>query len=334
LATVMDEIVAAIRTRYGVRVEEAVPVRRGYLNEKWIVRTNQGAWFAKCYSLQRYQHQMDTIWQEIETALRLQMTYFDVGGACPRVYENEHGGLLHETADGRKFVLMTCCAGGNMPAGQVSERQMYTLGVAAAGMHRVWNGGDGLAAVAAAPGASPLWSADVNDIREQWQKRWDECKTTSADIREALLLQKDVFDRFAPAGMATMAACPPGWTHLDLWTENLLFEPGRLSAIVDFDRVRWSYPRLDLGRAVLSCTLRDGEFRRETIAAFAEGYRTVQPLPANALLHAVQHSWLIESCWWIRPAAASWSTAPRRFRDEMLWTAAMWDRLETLLGGI
>lgn len=329
MGAVLEEIIAAIRARYGARVEEAVPVRRGYLNEKWIVRTNRGTWFAKSYSMQRYQHQLDTVWQEIETALGLQMKYFDSGGVCPRVYGNEDGGWLHEAADGRKFVLMACCAGDNVTAGQVSERQMHALGAAAAGMHRVWNGGDGPAAVATAPDAVPLWHADADDVREQWRQRWDDCKDDA--IRESLLLQKDVLDRFDPAAMA---ACPPGWTHLDLWTENLLFVPGSLTAIVDFDRVRWSYPRLDLGRAVLSCTLWDGEFRTDAAAAFAEGYRTVQPLPKGALLQAVQHSWLIESCWWIRPAAASWSTAPRRFRQEMLWTAATWDRLEAQLGGI
>ena len=331
MTTVLEEIIAAIRTRYGARVEEVVPVRRGYLNEKWVVRTNRGTWFTKCYSMQRYQHQMDTIWQEIETALSLQMKYFDASGACPRVYGNECGGWLNETSEGKKFVLMACCAGDNVPSGQVSERQMHALGVAAAGMHRVWNGGDSSTAGASSvPDAAPLWTVDVDNILKQWQERWDECKDTAA-IRDSLLLQKDVLERFDPTAMS---ACLPGWTHLDLWTENLLFEPGRLTAIVDFDRVRRSYPRLDLGRAVLSCTLQDGNFRRDAVSAFAEGYRTVQSLPAGALLHAVQHSWLIESCWWIRPSAASWSTAPKRFRQEMLWTAAGWDRLEEQLGGI
>ncbi len=331
-ASMLEEIIDAIRSRFGVRVEEVNPIRRGYLNEKWIVRTSRGTWFAKSYSIQRYQHQMDTIWQEIETALDLQMKFFDASGACPRIYGNEYGGWLHETVSGRKFVLMTCCAGDNVPAGQVSERQMYTLGAATASMHRVWNGGDSLVAGASSfPDAAPLWTADTDDIQKQWQQRWEDSKNAAAAVRDSLLLQKDVLERFDPAAMA---ACPPGWTHLDLWTENLLFEPERLTAIVDFDRVRWSYPRLDLGRAVLSCTLQDGEFRRDAVAAFAEGYRTVRPLANNALLHAVQHSWLIESCWWIRPAAASWSTAPKRFRQEMLWTAAMWDRLVAQLGGI
>lgn len=331
MTSVLEDIAAAIRIRFGARVEEAVPVRRGYLNEKWIVRTNRGPWFAKSYSMQRYRQQLETIWQEIETALGRQMNYFDVGGACPRVYGNENGGWLHETASGRKFVLMDCCAGDNVPAGQMSERQMHALGAAAAGMHRVWNddGEDSAGAGAPASDAVPLWPADVGDIRKQWQQRWEACDDTK--FRDFLLLQKDVLDRF---DSSAMGASPPGWTHLDLWTENLLFTPESLAAIVDFDRVRWSYPRMDLGRALLSCTLRDGQFRRDAAAAFAEGYRTIRPLPANALLHAVQHCWLIESCWWIRPSAASWSTAPRRFRQEMLWTAAMWDRLEAQLGDI
>jgi len=321
------EIVETIRHRFGLRVDEALPINRGYLNEKWMLHTNRGTWFAKCFHPQRYDKYGDAVWDEIDQALRLQMAYFNTGGVCPALFENEEGGYVHPTPAGRKFVLTAWSPGVNVAPGQASERQMFTLGMAAARMHHSWNVDNG----AAMTPAAPVWSLHWDDIRKNWQERWETGNAASSGIRESLLLQKEVMDRFDPSSMQTGRA---GWAHLDLWTENLLFSSDGLSAIVDFDRVRYSYPSLDIGRAILSCTLNAGDFRRDAAAAFAEGYRTVLPLSEDALLHAVRYSWLIESNWWIRPPAASWSTAPRRFQQEMIWTAAQWDRLEEALGNL
>lgn len=324
---VLAQIIETIRTRFGIRTDEAFPIQRGYLNEKWILHTNRGKLFAKCYSIERYQRHLDTIWGEIDQALNLQMVYYRSGGVCPKLCENEQGGFLHETSDGNRFVLMTCCPGENIAPGQVSEGQMHSLGIAVGMMHRVWNTG----AIAPPPETLPLWRLNINEIKLSWEERWAQCQSASEEVRRFLLLQKEVLDSLDDAPLEQGA---PGWAHLDLWTENMLFAPDRLSAIVDFDRVRFTYVAMDLGRVVLSCALHEGTLRRDAIAAFAEGYRTAFPLARKTLLHAVRHNWLIEASWWIRPSAASWSAAPRRFQQEMVWTAFRWARLEDELGGM
>lgn len=333
-AAILGEISETLREKHGLRVEKATPIRRGYLNEKWILRTNRGAWFAKSYHPERYRKHLETVWEEIDRALRLQMTYFRSGGDCPELLENGEGdgGYLHETPSGRKFVAMTCVPGDNPVPGTVSEEQLYSLGAAAAGMHRVWNDApDGKVDGGDAPAETPLWTPDLAGLEETWQETWEKNGSSSAETKESLLLQRDVLKRVDTGFLREHAT---GWAHLDLWTENVMFEGDRLTAIIDFDRVRYSYPVLDLGRVVLSCTLHGGVFRRDAVRAFAEGYRKIRALPANALLNAVRHCWLIESFWWIRPPAASWSTAPRRFQQEMVWTAAGWDRLEEQLGNV
>nr|WP_237171634.1 phosphotransferase [Paenibacillus sp. IHB B 3084] len=43
-----------------------------------------------------------------------------------------------------------------------------------------------------------------------------------------------------------MDALPPGWVHRDLWTDNVLFNDDKLSAILDFDRLDYDYTQLDI----------------------------------------------------------------------------------------
>ncbi|MFH4317152.1 phosphotransferase, partial [Acinetobacter baumannii] len=49
-----------------------------------------------------------------------------------------------------------------------------------------------------------------------------------------------------------------GWVHRDLWVDNFLFHNDKVSAILDFDRLDYDYVKLDIGRAVISCSLHDG----------------------------------------------------------------------------
>lgn len=323
----LDEIMAYIDRRLGLRVNLAEPVRRGYLNEKWLLHTDRGVWFAKSYHPDRYRKYADRIRDELALALRMQAMFFEAGGSCPELLPAEDGGYIHALPSGRTFVVMSGVPGENVPPGTLTEAQMYELGMETAEMHRAWND---LPQSPALP-SEPAWKPDIRRLTEEWEQAWARHQDAPDGIREGLLRQKAILDAFDPRSLDTGL---PGWTHLDLWADNLLFLPDRLAAIVDFDRVKPSYPALDLGRVVLSCVLQDGTFRRDAAAAFAEGYRKHRPLPPDGLLHAVRFSWLTESFWWIRQPAASWSAAPLRFQQEMLWTASEWDRLDVALGGL
>jgi hypothetical protein len=43
---------------------------------------------------------------------------------------------------------------------------------------------------------------------------------------------------------------------------------------------------------------------------------------------------MVESFWWLRPRMDSYSVAPKRFAQEMMWAAARWHSLEKELGDI
>lgn len=126
----------------------------------------------------------------------------------------------------------------------------------------------------------------------------------------------------------------PGWTHLDLWVDNLLFHEDELSGIVDFDRVRYSFPAIDIGRAILSCTLSEGRIHQDTAAAFADGYRSIVHIPRGRIADAVRYCWWVESFWWLRPTLEDFSPNPARFAEEMIWVSHQWGEIDRMLGFI
>jgi homoserine kinase type II len=323
-----DDICSVINQKLNIKVYTYEYINRGYLNEKWTLYTNQGQLFVKSYHPDRYRNHLSTIWQEVDQALRLQMRFYNSGGSCPMLFSNEENGYLFETPTGRKFVLMEHCPGKIVRAGEVNELQMYSLGLAAAEMHNSWNlDNDGMLQ----KNGEPVWRLDIAEMMGTWNRRWEEARTSSPLIRNALQLQKEILDQINVDEYKSFAS---GWTHLDLWVDNLLFSSDELTAIVDFDRVRYSYPILDIGRAILSCTLDAGRFRPDAASAFAEGYRKFREIPKGYLLNAIRYSWMVESFWWLRPRMESYSVAPKRFAEEMLWTASGWDFLEKELGDI
>lgn len=297
-----------------------------------MLNTNHGPLFVKSYHPERYQPYVPAIWDEIGQALRLQMKFYYSGGPCPGLYANGVDDWLFEAPGGRKFVVMEHRPGRIVSAGRVREAQMYSLGLAASGMHNAWNAEDGSTNGSTPPSSGkPVWTLDKNEMLETWNRIWEEAGSSAPSTRSALLLQREIIDRVDPDEYQHAA---PGWTHLDLWVDNLLFASDELTAIVDFDRVRYSYPILDIGRAILSCTLDAGRIRRDAASAFAEGYRKNRALPKGSLLTAVHYCWLVESFWWLRPGMEAYSTAPQRFAEEMLWTASGWDALAGELGDI
>ncbi len=335
----LQEIRDDVKAKWDMTVVSAEPIRRGLLNEKWKLVTDKGDWFVKSYHPERYGKNGPGIWREIEQALRLQSVFRGAGGLAPDIVSVD-GSHIQTLPSGRKYIVMEFCAGDVVEAGKVNDRQMRSLGETAALMHSAWNGraaaggqnNDGTAHAALSPPEQPLWRISKQQMQETWQDRWEKARHGSSEtVRYALRLQKDVMETLDEREFANGT---PGWTHLDLWVDNLLFHRDSLSAIVDFDRVRYAFPLLDLGRAVLSCTLHDGTFRRDEAAAFAEGYRKRRELPKGELLRAVRYTWCIESQWWLRPAFDTMSPNPRRFASEMIWTAEQWDRLETLLGDL
>jgi homoserine kinase type II len=326
----IGEVAGWLRSHYSAKMLSVERIWRGLLNEKWIVETDKGQLFVKSYHPERYAMHTSDFRGKIENALQLQLLLYQSGGSCPEPLVSE-GRCMHLLPCGRYMTVMTCCPGAMVPAGMIGEHRMHALGRAAARMHAVWDSAAALGAGAAVPTEEPLWLLSREEMERTWEAGWNAAHDASERVRYALRLQKAIVDSL---GDDVLAPPKAGWTHLDLWADNLLFEGDELAAIVDFDRVRYSFPALDLGRAVLSGTFNEHGFRKDAVIAFAEGYRRVRPLPPGSILKALRYVWCVESFWWIRPSLESFSVAPARFAEEMIHIAERWEQLEVLFRDI
>lgn len=324
------EIADWLKKHLTAEMISAERIRRGLMNEKWIVETNKGRLFVKCYHPGRYKMHIPETREKIENGLQLQLLYYQSGGACPEPLTLESR-CMHILPCGRFMTVMTCYPGKMVPAGMIGELRMHSLGRAAANMHTAWDSAEALRLGVAVPQEEPLWRLSREEMERIWKANWSAASDSSERVRNALQLQKAIIDSLGDNDFTPLAT---GWTHLDLWADNLLFEGDALGAIVDFDRVRYSFPALDLGRAVLSGALNESGFHKDAVVAFTEGYRSVRQLPPGSLLRAIKYVWCVESFWWIRPSFESFSVAPARFAEEMNQTARRWGEIDALLGDI
>ncbi len=132
--------------------------------------------------------------------------------------------------------------------------------------------------------------------------------------REAVSLAKSWA---AKAGFSLMERMDASIAHEDFTPDNMLFSGDGFSAILDFDRNRYSFPLHDVGRILLSLALHDGRMDVERVRAFRSGYGILKD---DDIYDAFMLTALIEIPWWIQPEYfREGSPKVRRFAEEMLF---------------
>lgn len=321
----LEEIARTIERLFGISVKAAEPIERGWLNRKWRLDTDRGSLFAKQYHPKRYQlHQPD----KLTAALVRQNRLHAAGFPCPRVYM-WNGEPLLTAPSGTKFVLTEYCRGEVIAPGRANAEQMADLGRAAGRMHALLKQGDGRP-------QPPGWSPDPPEVMlEAWANNWREAqgKPCPDGLMEALELQREIIGEL---DVRIFEECATGWTHWDLWVDNLLFYPDRLSAVLDFDRMRVLYPEMDVARALLSCALdvEAGRMNLGLVEAFLEGYRTASPFPAGTLVRAFKLLWCLEAANWMVAGFDMHSPPPARFARENIWLTRRWRELGEMFGDV
>ncbi|MFC1582233.1 phosphotransferase family protein [Planctomycetota bacterium] len=86
------------------------------------------------------------------------------------------------------------------------------------------------------------------------------------------------FDEVYARNMGAVKDCEPCLLHLDLWTQNILTEDGRITAVLDFDRGLYGDPELEF--AVL-------DTYGYSSAAFFNGYGQPRPDGSEAAVRQV-----------------------------------------------
>lgn len=319
-----SEIAEHMKKQCGLTVHNATPIDKGWLNVKWKMETDQGPVFVKFYHPERYKlHLHPERKSAIRKTLELQHGLHLAGVRCPGVRQHQNR-FLQETSTGLHYAVHDWVEGFTMPAGSLSEAQMFELGRNTGKMHK-W-----LRSVQ--PLGRPAWKPDIEGYLSDWQKNWKKAQEAKDEIvlewqtRSRQLVESLDFQMFE--------ACTAGWLHWDLWVDNIVMNERGLAGIVDFDRMALAYPEIDVARAVLSGCLLDGQLRTDSVASFVAGYREHVEWPKGVLARAMSLLYLLESVWWLRAEVRAESNLRgllKRFIEEMHWIEDHWETLQEQL---
>ena len=315
--TLIDDIAAA----YGILVIASEPVEGGWLNLKWRITTSDGqSLLVKQFDCTRYSKKGIG---QIEQALRHQVHAHKSGVKCPRILQV--GGSPMRCLDGKYYMIMEYMEGGHITPYSVNAAQMQSLGEECARMHKAFAEHSNTDACLPSYGGYTIervrevYTAICADLREDDSHEYISAVRTMGHVLETLPI--DIISR-----------CPRGFAHEDFTPDNLLFSGDELSAIIDFDRCCYSMPIRDVGRAILSLALRDGELDMELVRAFKAGYNRHGELTDENISDALRLTWCIESIWWInREYFEHTKEKLRRFREEILWLGDNFYRLYEII---
>jgi len=318
---VRDDIFEAINCIFGFSIREFSQIELGYMNLKWKVSTDIGDLFVKQYNKTRYPNQ--TI-QGVETSLIHQSTLHKKGIPCPKIYSSNGESIL-QSSKGEHFVVMELCEGRNILAGTANEDQMYSLGKNTGEMHKILNANN----TCQTQLHWDVWPKEK--MMGNWNERWNEATTLACnETLSNLEVQRKILER---TDSAIFSDCEKGWSHWDLFVDNILFNSNSVSAILDFDRMNFVYPEFDISRAILSCCIHNGQIHIDKVSAFVEGYREYHKLTNQKLIRSIKLTWWKEAAW-VRAAKVQNSTALKRFIEENIWIGNNWGELENIFSTI
>ncbi|MCZ8542453.1 phosphotransferase [Psychrobacillus psychrodurans] len=308
---------------FGIHLKNPIPINLGFLNLKWKVQTEKGLLLIKQISKERYvSYNYEEIILEQDLALREQLRQFENGTLCPRVLEYKDN-VIHKSSSGERFIIMEYVDGKNLLPGTLNEKQMFSLGKMTAHMHNVSNDG--------------TYNNDRNPkfippSVEQRLDYWISFNKTGENNDIFLKLVEIQIKATKQFNLDMISSCETGWSHRDLWVDNILFIGDQLSSILDFDRFAFDYPELDIARAIMSGALNGNAFNSNSAKAFLEGYKTKRNLEKGVFVRSLYLLWYLESVWWICPNLNQDRYQEVQFRNEMIWLGENLSELRTMFG--
>lgn len=317
---ILEDIIETCQRVYGMEVLDSVPIYRGWLNLKWQVKTDKGNFLIKQFNKVRFKKYSE---EELNFAYNQQKRLHQQGVKCPKLFPF-NGQYLLESGNGERFMVMEFCEGSIVQPGTATELQMYHLGKATGRMHRVLNDGS------IPKKKNPEFIApDLEDRMNYWQSVHEmaQCKGNQSIIsiieNQIQLTKSMKLDAFN--------LHDTGWAHRDLFMDNILFQDNEVSAILDFDRLKYDYPQLDVARAVISGCFRNNSLNVSGATAFMDGYKAERKVDKGYLHRALSLLWYMESTWWIKVRMDEYKGPPVRFAAEMVWLGENLPELENML---
>ncbi|TFE02314.1 phosphotransferase [Jeotgalibacillus salarius] len=315
---IKQDIFNSIEKYFELTVTADRQIKLGYKNLKWEINTSGENLFVKQYHKERYPEHLMT---GLEASLHTQAKLWELHHPVPRPYSFKGQFIIRSTGDER-FIVTEKCSGENLVPGTANEAQMYSLGRAVGRLHAALD--------MLLPASNDLhWNIRSKEsMIEDWKKRWKEaeragCEETLTHLQEQFsILEQNEPDQFA--------TCEVGWSHWDLFVDNILFEGNEVSAILDFDRLNVVYKDFDIARPILSGCMSNQLLDVKSALAFVNGFREYQPLTIDRLIRALKLNWWREAEWLSVPKPGR-STVLTRFNEENRWIASNWHRLDEIL---
>jgi len=221
-------------------------------------------------------------------------------------------------------MLMAFCKGEGLTPGKATCGEMHSLGVATGLMHRL------LLTLGGVPTKTTFCIPSIPERVEHWV---DVLGTIERSGKNELVpFVEHQWRATQVINVSEFRDAEIGWAHRDLWADNILVSGGKLSAILDFDRLNSDYLELDVARAIMSGTLDGDDLHIEAIQAFLDGYRTQRPFSEGRVVTSLRMLWYMESTWWITENMDKHTVPPQRFAHEMDWLARHIQALPSLVG--
>ncbi|PFX64861.1 homoserine kinase [Bacillus toyonensis] len=320
---VLNDLINTCNRYFGFKVLDATPIKRGWLNLKWKITTDSGVFLIKQYNKERYKLYNH---EELLIASSQQMRLHNRGLPCPKLYSHK-GQFLIESDKGELFMLMDYCNGNVIPPGKLNVHQMFDLGRVTGNMHHLLN--DGTLRAKRGPEFIP---PSREERLTHWESAWNHANNT--DKSHLLPILETQYKVTETINLEEFNLNETGWAHRDLWVDNILFEEKKISAVLDFDRMKYDYPQLDVARVVISGALYENNFDVSLVQAFIEGYSEQRLLEKGFIISSLKMLWFMESTWWINSSMDQQSGPPERFAKEMLWLSENQKELESMLENI
>ena len=314
---IQEDIFRTITNLFGIHISGYSEILLGYMNLKWKVETNMGDLFVKQYNKVRYPNHMVN---GIEESLGHQMYLNGKGIPCSQLL-SYNGRYVLKTPNGERFVLMKLCVGEVIEAGTANDNQMSSLGQIIGRMHKVLNDKQ--------QSENPLhWDILTKEsMQENWQIRWKEANSIACDKTiSSLEIQRKIIEDI---DLTLFSKCKTGWSHWDLFVDNILFKKDSVSAILDFDRMNYVYQEFDISRPILSCCLDEGKINVDKVSAFVEGYRESYEISVDKIIRSIKPTWWKEATL-VTVEKNNDSKPLRRFQAENRWVADNWNQLNDL----
>jgi Ser/Thr protein kinase RdoA (MazF antagonist) len=332
MGQVAGDVRAADRQRLGAvlagfglgKVTSVRVVAEGLMNRNWAVRTSGGerVFVKQVLDIGREQ----AVRQHAATRA---LAALGVPAAAPLALPE--GETLLDL-DGGLYAVYEWVEGSHVPGIRMTAGQAAELGGTLACLHQ------GLARVMepAAP-AMRMKVADPDQAEatisayaavidgKEAHDAFDEYAAGQLQERRALLeaVRGDMPDPDVPWA-------PAGWVHGDFHDLNVLWDGGRVAAVLDFDRLAVKPYAYELVRSA-TLTFCHGDERGlalDLVAAFASGYRAVLPLAGSQVAFAADRLWWERVCdlWQLkRHYSAGDSSCDHLFRSASAllrwWTA-------------